>query len=135
MNETTSKYCAECLRDFVVNEVVHYTWYENRCFCNDCKEVMNERVTPLYLDWKQRKVADMDKSVEDQIQAPTFQQRNEYIHNKMLQLDKVKDVRKHAHRLTRIMKYHKLLTDVEVSIMRQRLHGVFGNLKRGEWHE
>lgn len=55
----------------------------------------------------------------------TIQQRNEYIHNKMLQLDKVKDAHKHTHRLARIMKYHELLTNVEVVLMRQRLHTVF----------
>lgn len=43
----------------------------------------------------------------------------------MIQLDQVKDARKYTHRLARIMTYHKLLTDVEVSLMRQRLHRVF----------
>lgn len=56
MKETISKYCAECLRDFIAGEVVHYTWYENRCFCSDCKKIMNQRVTPSYLDWQSRKV-------------------------------------------------------------------------------
>ncbi|WP_427108454.1 hypothetical protein [Lysinibacillus xylanilyticus] len=55
----------------------------------------------------------------------TISQRNEYIHNKMIQLDQVKDARKHTHRLARIMKYHKLLTDVEVSFMRQKLKQAF----------
>ena len=58
----------------------------------------------------------------------TIQQRNEYIHNKMIQLDQVKDAHKHTHRLARIMKYHKLLTDVEVFYARQRLHTVFGSI-------
>lgn len=61
-------------------------------------------------------------------QAKTIQQRNEYIHNKMKQLDQVKDARKHTRRLARITKYHKVLTDVEVAIMRQRLYKVFGNV-------
>ncbi|MFS0819037.1 hypothetical protein ABC382_19220 [Lysinibacillus sp. 1P01SD] len=61
-------------------------------------------------------------------QSKTIQQRNEYIHNKMIQLDQVKDAHKHTHRLARIMKYHKLLTDVEVAYMRHRLHVVFGNV-------
>lgn len=56
MKKTTSKYCAECLRDFVASEVVHYTWYENGCFCEKCKKIMNTRVTPSYLDWQPRKV-------------------------------------------------------------------------------
>ncbi|TQR27193.1 hypothetical protein C7Y47_23530 [Lysinibacillus sphaericus] len=58
-------------------------------------------------------------------QSKTIQQRNEYIHNKMKQLDQVKDALKHTHRLARIMKYHKLLTDVEVAYMRQRLQIAF----------
>lgn len=77
-------------------------------------------------------IADMLKgegiSMYGRGQSKTIQQRNEYIHNKMKQLDQVKDVRKHTHRLARIMKYHKVLTDVEVAYMRQRLHNVFGNL-------
>ncbi|WP_313469513.1 hypothetical protein [Lysinibacillus sp.] len=56
MKTTTSKYCAECERGFVAGEVVHYTWYENRCFCDKCKQALNERVTPSYLDWQLRKV-------------------------------------------------------------------------------
>ncbi|MET4563514.1 hypothetical protein ABIA69_004734 [Lysinibacillus parviboronicapiens] len=58
-------------------------------------------------------------------QSKTIQQRNEYIHNKLKQLDQVKDARKHTRRLARIMKYHKLLTDVEVSSMRLRLQKAF----------
>lgn len=51
MKETKVKYCAECEKDFIDSEVVFYTWYENRCFCDKCKQLMNERVTPSYLDW------------------------------------------------------------------------------------
>lgn len=58
-------------------------------------------------------------------QSKTIQQRNEYIHIKIIQLDQVRDARKHTHRLARIMKYHKLLTDVEVAYMRQRLQIAF----------
>lgn len=61
-------------------------------------------------------------------QLRNIQQRNEYIHNKTKQLDQVKDAHMHTRRLARIMKYHKLLTDVEVAYMRHRLHAVFGNL-------
>lgn len=56
MKATGTEYCAECERDFLEGEVVNYTWYENRCFCNDCKRVMNERVKESYLDWQLRKV-------------------------------------------------------------------------------
>ncbi|MGY4793931.1 hypothetical protein ACVNNN_02925 [Lysinibacillus fusiformis] len=55
----------------------------------------------------------------------TISQRNEYIHNKMIQLDMVTDARKHTRRLARIMKYHKLLTDVEVEHMRKKLKQAF----------
>lgn len=57
----------------------------------------------------------------------TTSQRNEYIHKKMKQLDLVKDAHKHTRRLARIMKYHKLLTDIEVVYIRHRLHDVFRN--------
>lgn len=67
--------------------------------------------------------------VDGQTQAATIQQRNVYIHDKMLQLDKVTDARKHTKRLARIMTYHRLLTDVEVDFMRQRLYKAFGSLK------
>ncbi|WP_431029663.1 hypothetical protein [Lysinibacillus sp. LZ02] len=62
IKETNSKYCAEYERNFVASEVVHYTWYENRCFCSKCKQIMNMRVIPVipvipsYLDWQPRKV-------------------------------------------------------------------------------
>ncbi|KOP78920.1 hypothetical protein AMS59_07670 [Lysinibacillus sp. FJAT-14745] len=58
-------------------------------------------------------------------QSKTIQKRNEYIHNKLKQLDQVKDARKHTRRLARIMKYHKLLTDVEVEHMRKKLKQAF----------
>lgn len=61
-------------------------------------------------------------------QSKTIKQRNEYIHSKMNQLDQVKDAHKHTHRLARIMKYHKLLTDVEVAYMRQYMQIVFKNV-------
>ena len=60
--------------------------------------------------------------------SKVIQYRNEYIHNKMIQLDQVTDARKHTHRLARIMKYHELLTNVEVFYARQRLHTVFGSI-------
>ena len=58
MEETIMKHCSECLQDFTPGAIVHYTWYENRCFCDKCKQTMNTRVTPSYLDWQPRKVAD-----------------------------------------------------------------------------
>lgn len=64
MKETTSKYCAKCLQDFIIGEVVHYTWYENRCFCNDCQQIMNTRVKASYLDWQTRKVVTGEKDCE-----------------------------------------------------------------------
>lgn len=56
MKTTTTSYCVECQRDFIEGEIVHHTWYENRCFCDKCKAVMNTRVTPSYLDWQEREV-------------------------------------------------------------------------------
>ena len=55
----------------------------------------------------------------------TSTQRNDYLNLKMKQLDKVKDARKHTKRLARIMKYHELLTKVEVADMRRKLKQVF----------
>lgn len=51
---TSISYCAECHKDFVDNETCNYTWYENDCFCHDCKEIMNNRVNDKYLDWQLR---------------------------------------------------------------------------------
>lgn len=58
-------------------------------------------------------------------QSKTTQQRNEYIHNKMIQLDMVTDARKHTKRLARIMKYHELLTVLEVKQIRENLRKAF----------
>lgn len=55
----------------------------------------------------------------------TLAQRNDYLTRKMKQLDKVKDARKHTKRLARIMKYHELLTKVEVADLRRKLKQVF----------
>jgi len=55
----------------------------------------------------------------------TFAQRNEYHNLKLKQLDKIIDARKHTRRLVRIMKYHELLTALEVAHMRQKLKQVF----------
>lgn len=57
MKKTTIEYCAECHRDFITGRIVHYTWFENNCFCDKCKQIMNTRVTPSYLEWQPRKVA------------------------------------------------------------------------------
>lgn len=51
---TSISYCAECHKDFADNETCNYTWYENDCFCHDCKEIMNNRVNDKYLDWQLR---------------------------------------------------------------------------------
>lgn len=54
MKVTNISYCAECRRDFATGEVCYYTWYENTCFCDDCKQIMNSRVKESYLDWQKR---------------------------------------------------------------------------------
>ena len=56
MKQITKGYCAECGKDFIENQIVHYTWYENRFFCDACKPIMDQRVTPSYLDWQQHQV-------------------------------------------------------------------------------
>lgn len=50
MKEAKSSYCGECLRDFEPNELVWYSFIENRCFCKDCKPKLN------ILEWELRKV-------------------------------------------------------------------------------
>lgn len=48
------------------------------------------------------------------VDAPkTIQQRQLYINHKMGQLDTITDVHKYTRRLSRIMRYHMLLTNVE----------------------
>ena len=79
--------------------------------------------TKMWVDEQWVKNNSIDESQVEQ--SKTIEQRNEYIHNKMIQLDQVRDARKHTKRLARIMKYHKVLTDVEVSSMRQRLQIAF----------
>ncbi len=54
IKKTIVNYCGECLRDFNEGEIVYYTWYENDCFCDKCRDLMNTRVTPSYLDWQVR---------------------------------------------------------------------------------
>ena len=45
--------CSECKKTFK-NELVWFTWLENSYFCDECKEIMNGRVSESYLDWQQR---------------------------------------------------------------------------------
>ena len=45
--------CSECKRKFG-HELVWFTWYRNSYFCDECKEIMNERASESYLDWQQR---------------------------------------------------------------------------------
>ena len=56
LKEAAHEYCGECRKDFSPGEIVYYTWYENLTFCGKCKRIMNERVTPSYLDWQERVV-------------------------------------------------------------------------------
>jgi len=58
-------------------------------------------------------------------QSKTIQQRNKYINLKLKQLDKITDARKHTKRLARTMKYHQLLTELEVAEIRQKLRQAF----------
>ncbi|KOP80694.1 hypothetical protein AMS59_04795 [Lysinibacillus sp. FJAT-14745] len=58
-------------------------------------------------------------------QSKTIQQRQKYINSKMKQHDAIKDVRKYQNRLKWIMRYHRLLTELEVKQMRENLRKVF----------
>ncbi|MDM5229664.1 hypothetical protein [Lysinibacillus pakistanensis] len=51
----------------------------------------------------------------------TIQQRNEYIQTKMKQHESITDVHKYQRRLKRLMRYHKLLTNLEVKQARENL--------------
>lgn len=53
----------------------------------------------------------------------SIQRRQEYINSKIKQLDNVTDAHKYRRRLTRIMRYHKLLTDIEVAAIREIIKG------------
>lgn len=55
----------------------------------------------------------------------SIQQRNEYIQMKMNQHDVIKDAQKYQNRLKWIMRYHRLLTDLEIKQMGENLHKVF----------
>lgn len=50
-----------------------------------------------------------------------IKQRQEYIKYKGRQLDKVTNANKYTHRLSRVMLYHKLLTDIEMDYIKDNL--------------
>lgn len=54
--ETLINFCSECDKNFSHGEKVYYTWYENRFFCDNCKDIMEDRVSEANLDWQVRKV-------------------------------------------------------------------------------
>ena len=53
----------------------------------------------------------------------TIKQRQEYISRKGRQLDAITDDHKYSHRLARIMRYHKLLTDLEMATVDNLMKG------------
>jgi len=55
----------------------------------------------------------------------TIQQRNDYIQAKMKQQDTITDVHKYQNRLKWIMRYHSLLTELEVKQIRENLSQAF----------
>ncbi|UPW82703.1 hypothetical protein [Lysinibacillus sp. Ag94] len=55
----------------------------------------------------------------------SIQQRNEYIRMKMKQQDAITDVHKYQNRLKWIMRYHSLLTELEVKQIRENLRKAF----------
>ncbi|WP_185903591.1 hypothetical protein [Lysinibacillus sphaericus] len=55
----------------------------------------------------------------------TIQQRQKYIQAKMKQQDAITDVHKYQNRLKWIMRYHSLLTELEVKQIRENLRKAF----------
>ncbi|UPW82248.1 hypothetical protein [Lysinibacillus sp. Ag94] len=55
----------------------------------------------------------------------TIQQRNDYIRMKMKQQEAITDVHKYQNRLKWIMRYHSLLTELEVKQIREHLSQAF----------
>ncbi|WP_432702705.1 hypothetical protein [Lysinibacillus sphaericus] len=55
----------------------------------------------------------------------TIKQRNEYLQAKMKQHDSISDVHKYQRRLKWIIRYHSLLTDLEVKEIRENLRNAF----------
>ncbi|CAM5217307.1 hypothetical protein [Lysinibacillus sphaericus] len=55
----------------------------------------------------------------------TIQQRNEYLQAKMKQHKAITDVHKYQRRLKWIIRYHSLLTDLEVKEIRENLRKAF----------
>ena len=55
----------------------------------------------------------------------TIQQRNEYLQAKMKQHDSITDAHKYQRRLKWIIRYHSLLTDLEVKEIRENLRKAF----------
>lgn len=55
----------------------------------------------------------------------TIQQRQEYLQAKMKQHNAITDVHKYQNRLKWIMRYHRLLTDLEVKKISENLRKAF----------
>lgn len=55
----------------------------------------------------------------------TIQQRQKYLQVKMKQHDAIKDVHKYQNRLKWIMRYHRMLTDLEVKQIGENLSRTF----------
>ncbi|MDM5231502.1 hypothetical protein [Lysinibacillus pakistanensis] len=51
----------------------------------------------------------------------SLEQRRKYIQMKMIQHESITDVHKYQRRLKRLMRYHKLLTNLEVKQARENL--------------
>lgn len=43
-DETFIKCCVECGINFDNGQMVYYTCYKNRCFCDNCKNIISCRV-------------------------------------------------------------------------------------------
>lgn len=60
---------------------------------------------------------------DNAVEVKTIEQRQEYINEKGAQLDKIADAHEYMHRLSRIMLYHNLLTEIEVAEVKLILKG------------
>lgn len=60
----------------------------------------------------------------------TIEQRNEYINKKMEQHNAIKDVWRYQNRLKKIIRYHSLLTDLEVEQIHENLKAFEKNENR-----
>ena len=65
----------------------------------------------------------MKRNKVDSASVDIIHQRRKYIKRKTSQLDNITDAHKYTQRLSRIMRYHRLLTDLEVAAVKKLIEG------------